>query len=315
MEKITIVIPTYNESSGVELLYNVLSSTLRMNGISYELLFVDDGSADDTVEIIKSLPVKENLEVSVLELSKNYGHQVALRAGYRAAEGDAIVCMDADLQHPPAVVNEMIDKYKSGYEIVCGIRDDSSLSPSFKKRTSELFYKVWSWLTDVNLEPGSSDFRLLSKRVLGEVNAYDEKYLFLRGLIPQMGYESYSLHYKPNDREYGESKYSLKKMLSLSKNGILWGSIKPLRLASILAFATAMVSVMFGFYTIFTYFFGDGVVPGWASIVSIISFVGSLQLFAIGIVGEYLGQVLNEVRNRPLYHVNSLSKVEEDKNK
>lgn len=315
MEKITIVIPTYNESIGAKLLYDALTSTLNTEGFKYECLFVDDGSEDDTIEVINSIDEKEGFTISTLELSKNYGHQVALRAGYHAADGDVVICMDADLQHPPEVVNKMLEKYKDGYEIVCGIRNDAHLEQSFKKRTSESFYKVWSWLTGVRLEPGSSDFRLLSRRVLDEINAYQEKYLFIRGLIPQIGYQSYSLHYTPNDREYGESKYSIRKMLSLSKNGILWGSIKPLRLASILAFATAMVAVLFGLYTIFTYFFGDGVVPGWASIVSIISFVGSLQLFAIGIVGEYLGQVLQEVRGRPLYHVRSFNRKNDESNR
>lgn len=312
MEKATIVVPTYNESSGVISLYNALCSTLRQDSFTYQILFVDDGSSDDTVEIIKSIKAKKGFDISILELSKNYGHQVALRAGYRTARGDVVICMDADLQHPPKVVNQMLEKYKHGYEIVCGVRDDSSVAPSFKKRTSKSFYKVWSWLTDVSLLPGSSDFRLLSRRVLDEVNAYGEKFLFIRGLIPQMGYESYNIHYIPNEREYGESKYSLKKMLSLSKNGILWGSVKPLRLASILAFITAIISILFGIYTVFTYFFGSGVVPGWASIVSIISFIGSLQLFAIGIVGEYLGQVLQEVRERPLYHIKNLSDLDRE---
>lgn len=308
MENITIVIPTYNESSGVKSLYKALTSTLRRDGFTYEILFVDDGSADDTIDIIKSIEEQDGFSISILALSKNYGHQVALRAGYRSAGGDAIICMDADLQHPPQVVNEMLEKYRNGHEIICCIRDDSQVDSSFKKQTSEVFYKLWSWLTGVTLEPGSSDFRLLSRRVLDEVNAYGERYLFIRGLIPQIGYKSHSLYYKPNKREFGESKYSLKKMLSLSKNGILWGSVKPLRLASILAFVTGCISVLVGFYTIFTFFFGDGVIPGWASIVTIVSFVGSLQLFAIGIVGEYLGQVLQEVRERPLYHVKEFVK-------
>ncbi|EPC4929507.1 glycosyltransferase family 2 protein [Vibrio cholerae] len=303
MENVTIVIPTFNESFGVILIYNALISTLKSDRFTYEVLFVDDGSSDNTVDVIKSIAPHNKFNISLLELSRNYGHQIALRAGYIAAKGDVIICMDADLQHPPQIVNVMLDKYISGSEIVCAIRDDSFVEFSFKKKSSEIFYKIWSWLTDINLEPGSSDFRLLSRRILNEVNSYSETYLFIRGLIPQIGYSIDSIYYKPNDREYGVSKYNLKKMLSLSKNGILWGSIKPLRLASILAFMTALMAIIFGFYSIFTYFFVDGVVPGWSSTMTIISLVGSLQLFAIGIVGEYLGQVLQEVRKRPLYHV------------
>lgn len=300
---ITIVVPCYNESIGVKHLYEQIVLCLSTSKHKFEILFVDDGSSDDTVSVIKGLQTRNNFEVTLISFSKNCGHQVALRAGYKEAKGDATICMDADLQHPPEILNQMIEEMENGFDIVTAIRDDNDERNSLKKLTSKYFYSIWSWLTDINLEPGSSDFRIVNRNALDAINSYQENFLFLRGLIPNLGFSTKKIKYKPRKRVIGESKYTLKKMLSLSKNGIMWGSIKPLRLSSILAFITAGLSIFFGVYSIYTFYFIDGVVKGWASLISIISLIGSLQLFAIGILGEYLGQLLQEVRKRPTYHI------------
>ena len=300
---ITIIIPVFNESVGLKSLYRELIFSLKDTKYRYEILFVDDGSCDDSLDVIMKLAGPNQFWISIISFSKNYGHQVALRAGYQYANGDAVVCIDADLQHPPHVVKELIDKFEQGYDIVSARREESISLSFFKKITSRMYYFLWSFLTGVRLKSGSSDFRLVTREVADAINQYNEQFLFIRGLIPQLGYRQCEVVYSPSDRYHGESKYTLKKMLDLSRNGIMWGSLKPLRFATLLSFFTASVSLSFGLYSIYSYFFTDGVVKGWASTVAIVSFVGSLQLLSIGILGEYIGQSLNEVRSRPQYHI------------
>lgn len=305
--KLTIIIPAYNEGDGLQEIYTSLVQQFKGLHYQVDVLFIDDGSTDNTAEKIESLESVEGVSIKYVICSRNYGHQTALRIGYRYASGDAIVCMDADLQHPPKVIIEMLDKYEAGYDIVSAVRDDSGNNKKFKKYTSRLFYKVWSLLTDVNLKPGSSDFRLLSRAVADELNKYNESFIFLRGLIPQLGFSSVEIQYAPGPRFEGESKYTIRKMLSLSRMGILWGTVKPLRIAMLLAMVAAAISVVTGCYAVYGYFFIDGTVKAWASIIAVISFLGCLQLLAIAILGEYLGQVLIEARSRPAYHIKKKS--------
>lgn len=301
---ISIVLPVFNEAQGLEQFIYSIKNYLKSLNYEFELVFVDDGSEDKSAEIISKFVNEDNIYISLIKFSKNFGHQVALRAGYNYSKGEIIICMDSDFQHPFEMIEKFIQMHHEGYEIVSARRDDSDVQGQIlKKTTSKYFYKFWSWIVGIELKSGSSDFRMISRKVLNNIKMYKEQFLFIRGLIPNIGFRQGEIYYSPNERLYGSSKYTMKKMLKLSKDALLWGTIRPLRLSIFFSFIISLVALFFGFYAIYAYFFIDGVVNGWASTIAVISFIGALQLFILGVIGEYLGHTLQETRNRPIYHI------------
>lgn len=309
---ISIIIPCYNEENNIELLYRRINEQLP--GDLYECIFIDDGSTDNTLNVIKQL-AEQNNPVKYLSFSRNFGHQNALKAGIDYALGDCIIMMDADLQHPPGLIPEMIKKWKEGFDIVYTLRKDTDNLPFFKKQTSQLFYKIINYLSDIKVEKGAADYRLLDRKV-ADVFKYDfpEYFLFIRGLTSWVGFRQFAIVYIPQERHSGKSKYSLFKMVAFALYGITSLSMKPLRLATILGITVSILSFLYGIYALVMSIFTNNTIHGWTSTILTILFIGGIQMFLLGIIGEYLGKLFFEVKKRPQYILKDTNCETERKN-
>ena len=296
--KVSIIIPCYNEESNIKQLYTSISEYI--NDFSYELLFIDDGSTDKTLDNIKTI-ASSNKQVKYISLSRNFGHQNALKAGYDLANGDCVICMDADLQHPTELIPEMIKLWQKGYKIVTTKRNQDKSLGLFKRFTSKVFYKIINFLSEVKIENGTADFRLLDKQVVQELKKINEKFLFYRGLIPWLGFSQIQLEYVAPPRFSGKTKYSFSKMLHFASDGITSFSVKPLKASIYLGFLIAFVAFLYILYAIYIAVFTNNAVAGWTSIIISVLFIGGIQLIMIGIVGNYLGKLFMENKNRPNY--------------
>jgi glycosyltransferase involved in cell wall biosynthesis len=302
---VSIVIPAFNEAGNIEQLVIKLKDTL-MDYHNYEILFVDDGSEDKTLEILKVLCRRYN-RVRYISLSRNFGHQNALKAGLDHALGDCVITMDADLQHPPYLIPQLITKWQEGYEVVYTIRlDDPSVS-FLKRKTSNLFYKLMNWLSDIHIPKGTADFRLLDRSVVDVLKDTKEYHLFIRGITAWVGFRQYALEYVPDERYSGKSKYTIKRMAGFALTGITSFSLKPLRLSILLGLFFAVLAFGYGVYAILMKFFTDQAVPGWASVLASVMFIGGVQLIVLGIIGEYIGKLVMESKQRPHYVIKEKS--------
>lgn len=303
---LSIVIPCYNESeifsyclSSLSSLLNELISRDKICKTS-KIIFIDDGSKDDTWNLI-NLAVKENNFVSGVKLSRNKGHQTALMAGLSVVTTDISISIDADLQDDISCIPQMIDEYLNGADIVYGVRSDRSTDVFFKRLTANTFYKFMSKLGVEQIE-NHADFRLLSRRALEALLKYEEQNLYIRGIIPQLGYKSTKVYYSRSERTAGESKYPLKKMLSLAIDGVTSLSVTPLRLVSLLGFSISLISFLMIIYSLFSYFSGN-TVSGWASVIIALSFLGGVQMLCLGVIGEYVGKIYLESKKRPKFFI------------
>ena len=229
--KISFIIPAYNEESNLVELYNRISILNGIEEYDFEFIFIDDGSTDKTLENIKQLKSRDN-KINFISLSRNFGHQCALKAGIDYATGDIVIMLDADLQHPPELINEMLLKWEEGYDIITTKRIDKINLPAFKKITSKIFYKLLNWISDIKLDPGSADFRLIDKKVVSVIKNSNEGEIFFRGYISWVGFKQFQIQYNSNTRYSGESKYSLKKMLDFAINKIFHLVLNHLELPS-----------------------------------------------------------------------------------
>jgi len=298
-EKISIVVPCYNEEGSLPEFYNQIAQKLSDN-YELELLFVDDGSIDNTVNVIKRLSDKDK-RVKYLILSKNFGHQNALKAGYDMATGDAVICMDADLQHPVEIIPNLIRLWKDGYHVVYTKRIENIKTSFFKKLSSRWFYEFMSRLSEIKISSGTADFRLLDRRVVDELKALNENHLFFRGLIPWVGFKQIGIEYHAQERYSGVSKYTFMKMVKLASAGITAFSTKPLKLSIMFGLFIASISFVYILYALWVHFFTDEAVTGWTSLIISVLFMGGIQLIMIGILGEYLGKLFMENKRRPNY--------------
>jgi glycosyltransferase involved in cell wall biosynthesis len=298
--QLSIVIPVYNEAGNLPQLIKELGEGLLSLEMTWEVLFVDDGSTDNTWAIIESIH-QENNSVKGLRLSRNFGDQYALLAGLANGAGDAVITMDGDLQHPVAIIPELVNEWRHGNMIVHTRRLDPPTLSFFKKMTSKVYYRIFSYLSGVRIESGMADFRLLDRQVVKEILEFSEEGLFFRGIAQWVGYRSATVPYTSHERFSGASKYSLKKMIKLAWNGITSFSIVPLRVGILLGFVTSVIAFAEIIYAIGVKIFTDTAVPGWASAISIISFLFGVLFILLGIVGEYIGRILVEVRQRPRY--------------
>jgi len=298
--RLSIIIPVYNEAGNLDRLASELGEVLASLDIDWEVIFVDDGSSDDTWTLVEALHGRES-RIKGLRLSRNFGHQYALLAGLANGTGDVLITMDGDLQHPPAIILELVSEWRHGNMIVHTRRLDPPSLSIFKKITSKLYYKIFSYLSGVEIEGGMADFRLLDRQVVREILELSEEGLFFRGIVRWVGYGSTTVPYTSNERFSGTSKYSLKKMMRLAWNGITSFSIVPLRLGIFLGFITSLIAFAEIIYALGVKIFTNSAVPGWASAVSIISFLFGVLFILLGIVGEYIGRILVEVRQRPRY--------------
>lgn len=302
MKKISIVIPAHNEQENVALIHRKIKQVFDgLNHYDFEIIFVNDGSRDNTQQKLEELSQKYS-EVKFIEFSRNFGHQPAVKAGIDNADGNAVISMDGDLQHPPELIPELIKKWEEGNDIVFTIRTYPREISFFKRKTSDFFYKLLSSLSDVNLtKGGGSDFRLMDASAVEVMRNFNEDDLFLRGLTSWMGFKQTGIEFTANERQAGESSYNLKKMITFAFTGITAFSVKPLSIAAYLGFLFSGLSVIgYGLYVLYS-FIEKTEISGWASLIMTIVFFGGLQLIILGIIGIYLGKIFKEVKQRPNY--------------
>lgn len=297
---LSIVVPAYYEEDNIKYLYDGLIKILEDIKLSWELIFVDDGSTDRTwFEIIKLNKIDNR--VKGLRFSRNFGHQYALYAGFNFASGKAVISMDADMQHPPQVIPLMLAEWKKGYKIVNTIRIDNENTKLIKRFTSKWFYKIFSYLSGAELQGGMADFRLLDEQVVQEFLKFKENGLFLRGIVEWLGYPSTAIEFKSHERLHGETKYNFKRMIKFGWEGITAFSLKPLRLGIILGIMTSIFSFSQLSLALYDYFIRHATVPGWTTLVVLNTFLFSILFVILGIIGEYIGRILIETRGRPRF--------------
>lgn len=299
--EISVVIPTYCEEGNIFELFEKLHVELSKSNIhSYEIIYVNDGSRDNSLLKIKELASRDEC-VKYIHFSRNFGHQNALRAGLDFAKGDAVISMDADLQHPPELISTLIEHWKAGNKVVYTKRKDTNDLSFFKKLTSKMFYKLVNYLSETKLEEGTADFRLLDRSVVEALKKFNESNLFYRGIIPGLGFKQYGIDYIPNERFSGQTKYTFSKMVRFALTGITSSSAKPLYFSIYLGAFLALCSFIYALYAIYVSIFTTEAVAGWTSTIASILFIGGIQLMMLGIVGIYLGKLFSESKKRPNY--------------
>ncbi len=299
--ELSLVVPTFNEEGNVLRLYNEIKQVLLELHIErYELIFIDDGSSDASLQHIQELR-QQDTYVHYIQLSRNFGHQHALKAGLDHASGAAVISLDADLQHPPALMKDMIQLWRNGAEVVYTRRKDQQNIGIFKKWSAKAFYWFANKISEVPIEEGTADFRLLDQKVVAAIQTFKESHLFLRGLIPTLGFKQVALDYEPAARFSGKSKYSLSKMFHFAINGITSSSAKPLYFSIYLGLFFAFLAFVYGCYAIYISLFTDAAITGWTSLIASVLFIGGIQMILIGIVGIYLGKLFVQSKQRPTY--------------
>jgi dolichol-phosphate mannosyltransferase len=302
--KIAIVIPSFNEEGNIEVMVNSLHSVLQELPYEYELIFVDDGSSDKTLDTLKKLSSTDE-KLFFIELSRNFGHQNALKAGVDIAKANAVITMDGDMQHPPELIPQLIQKWEEGYDVVYTRREDNQKVSYFKKKTSKSFYNLMNYLSEVNFEPGTADFRLMDEKVVSVFADFSENELFIRGLVSWLGFKQFAIDYVPAERFSGKSKYTVKKMMRFAIQGITSFSTRPLHIAIFMGIGLSFFAFVFYVgYVLYSMYFGH-IISGWASVISTIVFFGGLNLIVLGIIGMYIGKLFIQSKQRPNYLIRS----------
>lgn len=300
---VSIVIPAHNEEENIIVIVDRIEKVFEPLNYDFEIVVVDDGGTDKTLSVIEDLAkVKDNF--FYIEFSRNFGHQPALKAGLDYAKGDCVISLDADLQHPPELFIQMLTKWEEGYEIVYTRRLEDKKQSFKKRKSSAFFYKLLNSLSDVELESGTADFRLLDRIAVDAFKDFTEYEPFIRGLVKLLGFKQYAIDYVPDQRFAGASKYNLSKMKKLAIHGVTSLSVKPLHTAVYLGFFFSLMSLLYIPYIIYA-FYTRKEVSGWASLISTVAFFGGLQLVILGIIGIYIGKMFIQTKNRPNYIIRS----------
>jgi glycosyltransferase involved in cell wall biosynthesis len=297
---ISIIIPVYNEAENIHPLRHELDIYCREE---YEVIFVDDGSTDVTLQMISDIALKDK-RYKCISLSRNFGHQNALMAGMENAAGEYIIIMDGDLQHPPVLIPEMLDKLYQGYDLVFTKRNKTENITGIKKILTSIFYAFLNTISDTKIESNVADFKAFNRKVLNSILQFKERDLFLRGIFSWIGYKSITIGFIAPARKYGKTKYSFGKMLQLALKGTTSFSFKPLRVAVFIGSIISFTAFAFGLFALIEYYKGN-TVPGWASLIIAIMFLGGTQLLAIGLLGEYIASLFTEAKRRPLYLIDT----------
>ena len=300
----SIVVPVFNEEEVIAVTYERLKKVMDITSQTYELIFVNDGSSDRTFQILREICQKDT-HVKLINFSRNFGHQIAISAGMDNAMGQAVVVIDADLQDPPEVIWQMIEKWKEGYEVVYATRKERKGETFFKKWTAAMFYRLLRSVTEIDIPVDTGDFRLIDRKVCNVMKDIKEKNRFVRGLVSWVGFRQTSVEYVREERFAGETKYPLRKMIRLSLDAITTFSYKPLKLAIYLGLIFSSVSFFFLLFVILERLFTQYNVPGWTSIMAISLFFNGTVLTILGIVGEYIGRIYDETKDRPLYIISN----------
>jgi glycosyltransferase involved in cell wall biosynthesis len=300
--ELSFVLPAHNEAENVAAMAATLAKVAAPLG-SHEIVFVDDGSTDATLAEIKALAARHTA-VRYVSFTRNFGHQAALRAGLHHARGEAVVLMDCDFEHPPEVVPLLVAQWRQGAKVVVTQRLETTGAASAAKRlTSRLFYRLLDLIGDVTIEPGSADFLLLDRAAVDAVNGFEDRDVFLRGLVRWLGFPLAKVPYAQGTRAAGRSKFTLRRMVDFAVSGIVAHSVKPLRLAIYLALTFALIGLLLLIYSVVSFLWIRQTVTGWTSVMSAIAILGAGQLLVLGIIGEYVGRILRETRRWPVYIV------------
>lgn len=311
MPTLSIIIPIYNEEGNIPVLYERMTKVMTDLGESYELLFINDGSKDNSLALVMELAQKDE-QVKYLDFSRNFGHQIAVTAGIDAAKGDAMVVIDADLQDPPELIREMFEKYKEGFEVVYAKRKKRQGETIFKKFTAKMFYRTLARITTLDIPLDAGDFRLIDRKVADVLKKMPEQNKYIRGQIAWIGFRQTYVEYDRDSRHTGETGYTLKKMIQFALDGITGFSNLPLRLATIAGFTVSGIAFLMMIYALISRFVWKDYEPGWTSLILSVLFIGGIQLITIGIIGEYINRISTNVRNRPLYVVRETNVEEEE---
>lgn len=300
--EISVIVPCYNEEEVIEVTYRRLKKVMEKHFPSYEILFVNDGSTDNTLSILSRIAGSDR-NVKVLSFSRNFGHQPAVAAGIEFCRGEYAVIIDADLQDPPEVIPEMYTlAKKENANVVYGVRAKRKGETAFKKSTAWLFYKFINFLSDVPLPENTGDFRIIDRRIIEEFKKLPEKNKYIRGVISWLGFKQIPFYYVREPRYAGETKYPLSKMLKFATSALLYFSKKPLKLSTTLGFFSILVALFLTIYVFLSLILRpEQVVSGWASTIIAIIFFGGIQLLTLGVMGEYIGSIFDEIKNRPMY--------------
>lgn len=299
---ISVIIPIYNEQEIIQELYNRLQKTVSQISENYELIFVNDGSKDNSLlELLKL--AEQDSRVFYINFSRNFGHQIAVTAGLDASQGKAVVIIDGDLQDPPELISEMFEKHKEGYDVVYAKRKDRKGESIFKKLTAKLFYRVLKQITSIDIPLDTGDFRLIDQKVVNYLKLMPEQNKFLRGQIAWLGFKQTQVLFDRDKRKYGKTGYSLNKMIHFAMDGITAFSDKPLQLVTKLGFIISLISFVIILYAIYSHYVLHQTITGWTSLIISSMFIGGVQLISIGVIGEYIGRINKNVLKRPLYIV------------
>jgi dolichol-phosphate mannosyltransferase len=307
---ISVVAPVYNEAETLPVLHRRLTDALAGVG-RYELVFVDDGSSDGSWEVLRGL-ADADPHVRLMRLSRNFGHQIALTAALEMARGDAVVSTDSDLQDPPEVIPRLVAKWREGYDVVYAVRSRREGETRFKLATAAAFYKTINRMSSVDIPEQAGDFRLLSRRALDALLAMPERARFLRGMSSWIGFPQTGVEYQREARHAGETKYPLRRMLHFASDAMTSFSTTPIRIVTALGFVSVLLCLLALVWTLYERLFTDETVAGWTSVIVVVLFLGGVQLLSLGIIGQYVGRIFEEVKERPLYIVDEVVEPERD---
>lgn len=302
---LSIVVPVFNEAECLSRFHQELSAALRSQMMTYEILYIDDGSSDDSLKIIERIQ-QSDPSVAAVVLSRNFGHQAALSAGLELARGTAVVTLDADLQHPPELILNLLDEWREGAKVVHTVRENTEEIGTFKNLASRLYYRLLNFLSTTPIEADSADFRLLDRQAVEMLKTMNERHRFLRGMIQWLGLPESKVTFSAPKRFAGRSKFTWRKMFRMGADGIVSFSTKPLRAALWLGLGVLAVCLAYTIYVFYQFFFNQAVLRGWTSLILLTTFLGSAQLILLGVVGEYIGRIYEEAKSRPLYLVREI---------
>ncbi len=308
--ELSVIIPIYNEEGNIPDLYKRVKNVTDNMAVTYEMIFINDGSADNSFAMIQQLALADS-NVKFINLSRNFGHQIAVTAGLNASKGNAVVIIDADLQDPPELINDLYKKLKEGFQVVYARRNRRAGESFMKKYTAKVFYRLLSRITSIKIPVDTGDFRIIDRKIVDTLKKMPEQQKYLRGQISWIGFKQTYILYDREERFKGETGYTYKKMIRFALDGITSFSNFPLKFATIAGFFVSAISFLLSVYALYTRFVTRDYVPGWTSLILAVLFIGGVQLISIGIIGEYISRLSANVRNRPLYIVNETNIDEE----
>ncbi|MFH0895110.1 MAG: glycosyltransferase family 2 protein [Bacteroidota bacterium] len=301
--ELSVIVPVFNEEKNIPLLYDRMTVVLKALQKEYEIIFVNDGSRDTTPALIVQLSMRDS-HVKYINFSRNFGHQIAVSAGLDHACGNAVVIIDADLQDPPELIKDLYDKHTEGFEVVYAKRRARKGESWMKRLTARFFYRIINKITSVDIPLDTGDFRIIDKKVVAVLRKMTEQQKFLRGQISWVGFKQTAVEYDRDARFAGKTGYTYRKMIRFAIDGITSFSNFPLKFATIAGFVVSFVAFLIMIYALYARFISKDYVPGWTSLILSVMFIGGIQLIGIGIIGEYIGRISANLRNRPLYVVN-----------